>query len=82
MKSGIRDLQDDRIPVLARLLPSPLTSLSTAAQDEETGRGTGEDWQWENSFVTKEGLNIEYIDDKDLSEMYMTFKTFVPVPLT
>lgn len=41
----------------------------------ETVIGTGEDWYWQNSFVTKEGLNIEYIE-KDLEEKYLTLKIF------
>ncbi len=41
----------------------------------ETEIGTGEDWYWQNSFVTKEGLNIEYIE-KDFEEVYLTLKIF------
>lgn len=41
----------------------------------ETVIGTGEDWYWQNSFVTKEGLNIEYIE-KDPEEKYLTLKIF------
>jgi hypothetical protein len=41
----------------------------------ETVIGTGEDWYWQNSFVTKEGLNIEYIE-KNFEEVFLTFKTF------
>lgn len=37
--------------------------------------GTGEDWYWQNSFVTKEGLNIEYIE-KDPEEKYLILKIF------
>jgi hypothetical protein len=41
----------------------------------ETTIGKGDkEWFWQNSFVTKEGLNIEYIE-KD-SEEYLTFKIF------
>jgi hypothetical protein len=41
----------------------------------ETVIGTGEDWYWQNSFVTREGLNIEYIE-KDPEEKYLTLKIF------
>ena len=41
----------------------------------ETNIGTGKEWNWNNSFVTKEGLNIEYIGE-DLNEDYLTFKIF------
>ena len=37
--------------------------------------GTGDKWNWENSFVTSEGLMIEYFDpDLDSLEEYLTFK--------
>ncbi|GHT14401.1 hypothetical protein FACS189426_20670 [Bacteroidia bacterium] len=44
----------------------------------ETLIGTGEEWNWQNSFVTKEGLNIEYIGDiaKDLNEAYLDLRIF------
>lgn len=42
----------------------------------ETLIGTGEDWNWKNSFVTKEGLNVEYLDSKDVEELFMNFKVF------
>ena len=41
----------------------------------ETVIGTGKDWYWQNSFVTSEGLNIEYIE-KDFDETTMTLKIF------
>ncbi len=41
----------------------------------ETVIGNMNDWHWENSFVTKEGLNIEYIE-KDFEEVYLTLKIF------
>lgn len=41
----------------------------------ETVIGTGKDWYWQNSFVTEEGLNIEYID-KDPEEKHLKFKIF------
>jgi hypothetical protein len=45
----------------------------------ETLIGTGEEWNWTNSFVTKEGLNIEYVyptDTEDIDEEYLNFKIF------
>lgn len=42
----------------------------------ETLIGKGTEWNWSNSFVTKEGLNIEYVDSKDTDEKYMKFKIF------
>jgi hypothetical protein len=42
----------------------------------ETLIGTGEEWNWTNSFVTEEGLNIEYIDMDDLEEDYLNLKIF------
>ncbi|QTO27157.1 MULTISPECIES: DUF4221 family protein [unclassified Bacteroides] len=44
----------------------------------ETTIGTGKKWNWENSFVTREGLNVEYLDSKDINEDYLIFKIFVP----
>lgn len=41
----------------------------------ETNIGTGKEWNWNNTFITREGLNIEYIGD-DLNEDYLTFKIF------
>lgn len=41
----------------------------------ETVIGTGEEWCWQNSFVTEEGLNIEYIK-KNLDESHLTLKIF------
>ena len=41
----------------------------------ETVLGTGEKWNWYNSFVTSEGLVIEYFDpDLDSLEEYLHFK--------
>ena len=42
----------------------------------ETVIGTGEQWNWKNFFVTREGLNIEYIGEDDFDEDYLTFKIF------
>ncbi len=38
--------------------------------------GTGKQWYWQNSFVTKEGLNIEYMDNDDVDEVSLTLKIF------
>lgn len=46
----------------------------------ETTIGNMYDWHWENSFVTEEGLNIEYIE-KNLDEDYLVLKIFVPETL-
>jgi hypothetical protein len=40
--------------------------------------GTCNNFNWENTFVTEEGLNIEYLDKKDLTEAYLHFKIFKP----
>lgn len=40
----------------------------------ETKIGTGKEWNWSNSFVTEEGLNIEYIDRDDIDEEFLNFK--------
>jgi hypothetical protein len=42
----------------------------------ETTIGTGETWYWNNSFVTKEGLNIEYKDIDDIEEEFLYLKIF------
>lgn len=44
----------------------------------ETTLGPEDLWHWENSFVTAEGLNIEYIDKDDVEEAYITFKVLLP----
>ena len=46
----------------------------------ETIIGTGEEWNWQNSFVTQEGLNIEYIE-KDVDENYLTLKIFTLIKI-
>lgn len=48
----------------------------------ETVIGTCNDFNWENIFVTAEGLNIAYVDKKDLSESYLYFKVFKPVNIS
>ncbi|TWF32796.1 uncharacterized protein DUF4221 [Chitinophaga polysaccharea] len=47
----------------------------------ETTIGTCNDFNWENAFVTAEGLNIEYLDKNDRSEAYLYLKIFKPVNL-
>lgn len=47
----------------------------------ETIIGTCDNFNWENAFVTEEGLNIEYIDKKDLSESHLYLKIFKPANL-
>lgn len=42
----------------------------------ETTMGKGSEWNWSNSFVTEEGLNIEYIDTNDVNENFLYFKIF------
>jgi hypothetical protein len=42
----------------------------------ETSIGTGDVWNISNSFVTKEGLNVEFIDKEDTEELYMNFGIF------
>ncbi|MBC9798554.1 DUF4221 family protein [Sinomicrobium weinanense] len=44
----------------------------------ETVLGTEREWNWHNSFVTKEGLNIEYQDENNIDEVNLTFKIFIP----
>lgn len=42
----------------------------------ETTLGKYGDWSWKNFFVTKEGLNIEYMDNDDIDEVSLTLKIF------
>lgn len=42
----------------------------------ETTIGLWREWNYNNVFVTKEGLNIEYLDDNDVEEVAMTIKIF------
>lgn len=44
----------------------------------ETILGTEREWHWQNSFVTEEGLNIEYLDQDDIDEVYLKLKIFIP----
>ena len=62
-----------------QLNEKPLIIIFMDEQFEYLGEkliGTAEEWNWTNSFVTEEGLNIEYIDPKDIEETYMNFKIF------
>jgi len=44
----------------------------------ETVIGTGKEWNYTNSFVTTEGLVMEYIDQgMDFDEQYLILKTFI-----
>jgi hypothetical protein len=45
----------------------------------ETVIGTLKNCNWENSFVTAQGLNIEFIDPKRKNEDFLTLKIFTPV---
>lgn len=44
----------------------------------ETNIGTLKNYNWENSFVSKEGLNIEYLHENDINEVYLSLHIFVP----
>lgn len=44
----------------------------------ETTLGKWSEWHWENSFVTEEGLNIEYLDRDDIDESALNLKVFIP----
>lgn len=46
----------------------------------ETNIGVLHNWNWENSFVTKEGLNIEYLPPQN-DESKLIFKIFTLKPL-
>lgn len=56
-------------PVIVILFDSHFNYLG------ETLIGTGEEWNWKNSFVTKEGLNIEYTGEEN-NEDYLILKIF------
>jgi hypothetical protein len=60
-------------PVIVVLMDEQLNYIG------ETMIGTAEEWNWTNSFVTSEGLNIEYIaseDRENFNEESLTFKIF------
>ncbi|MFS4456929.1 DUF4221 family protein [Maribacter sp. 2304DJ31-5] len=42
----------------------------------ETILGIGKEWNWQNSFVTEEGLNIEYLEEDDIDEVALILKIF------
>lgn len=42
----------------------------------ETEIGIGREWNWTNSFVTEEGLNIERIGTEPEDDDYLTFALF------
>lgn len=42
----------------------------------ETDIGILKDWNWENSFVNKQGLYIEHLDNINYDETYLRFKIF------
>lgn len=67
--------------IKTQIKEKPITVIildSNFAYLGETTIGTSEDWHWQNSFVTQEGLNIEFIDKKDVNEASLNFKIFVP----
>lgn len=43
----------------------------------ETDLGPAKECHWENSFVTKEGLNIEWVNPNDIEEANLILKIFV-----
>lgn len=43
----------------------------------ETDLGSAKECHWENAFVSKEGLNIEWIKPNDIDEDFLTLKIFV-----
>jgi len=48
----------------------------------ETIIGNEKHWNFDNVFVTREGLNIEYLDfSQDTEEEYLRFKIFIPKQL-
>lgn len=62
-------------------------SVSVIIMDEEFNYqgenviGTEKEWNLTNSFITREGLNIEYINSKDIDEDYLILKVFIPKAL-
>ena len=44
----------------------------------ETTLGTERECHWQNSFVTEEGLNVEYLGMDDIEEVNLTLKIFIP----
>jgi hypothetical protein len=70
IRSAAQDTSPEAKPVIVIVMDEQFNYLG------ETVIGTGKQWNWTNSFVTREGLNIEYIDEED--EDYLTFKIFKP----
>lgn len=70
------------IPNATHSTPKEKKPITIIIMDEqfnylgETVIGDGEQWNWKNIFVTREGLNIEYLSEDDLDEDYMIFKIF------
>jgi hypothetical protein len=61
-----------------RRVEKPLTIIIMDEKFNYLGEntlGTCEEWYWPNSFVTKEGLNIEYVGKKP-NEDHLLFKIF------
>lgn len=46
----------------------------------ETNIGAGDEWNWQNSFVTSEGLNIEYTGEES-DDDHLILKIFTPEKL-
>jgi hypothetical protein len=66
-----RTLAEEK-PVIVILMDEQFNYLG------ETCIGTNKEWNWTNSFVTEEGLNIEFIEDAvtDLNEEYLRLRIF------
>ncbi len=69
--SNINAVKEDK-PIIVIMMNEEFNYLG------ETVIGTGKEWNWTNSFVTREGLNIEYIDSNDIDENYLALKIFIP----
>lgn len=74
MQQGIKTTVDktpiNSKPIIVIIMDENLNYLG------ETSIGLAKQWHWTNSFVTSEGLNIEYIDFTDTDEMFLNFKIF------
>ncbi len=44
----------------------------------ETDLGPETQYHWQNTFVTEEGLNIEFLEEGDIEEVNLILKIFVP----
>lgn len=75
------------IPNVTNSMPTNEKPVGIIIMDEkfnylgETIIGTEKEWNWTNSFVTREGLNIEYVNIEDVNEDFLTFNIFIPKPL-